>query len=327
MIASSPAGAAPFFSAAGRHQRELILAAALLGAAAAFALQSDAFLSERNLTVILRNSVELAVIAAGMTIVIVLGGIDVSVGGIFAVSAIVMGRAWQAELPEPVVVAACLAAGAALGAFNGFVIARSKAPPIIATLGSMYVFVAILFLVIGGTWISGLPNTLSFLVRGAVLGIPVAVVVIAATYVLVWLLLRRMPWGRRVVAIGCDEKAARLAGVAVERTKVQAYALLGLLAGLAAVLYVARLRNVEVTLGTSVAMEAIAAVILGGASIRGGVGSLLGTLLGVFFIKVMQNGLVIVGVSSLWETVVIGALLLVVVGADAWTSRRRGLTP
>lgn len=326
MLDPTGTGLAPSLRAAGRFQREIVLAIALLGAAAVFAAQSDAFLSERNLTIILRNSVELAVIAAGMTIVIILGGIDVSVGGVFAVAAIAIGRVWQAGWPEPVVVAAGLAAGAALGAFNGLVIARTKAPPIIATLGSMYVFIAALFLIIGGAWISGLPNTLAFLVRGALLGLPAALWIIVAVYGVAWLMLRRTPWGRRVVAIGCDERAARLVGVPVGRTKVQAYALLGLLAGVAAVLYVARLRNVEVTLGASVAMEAIAAVILGGASIRGGVGSLLGALLGVFFIKVMQNGLVLTGVSSLWETVVIGALLLLVVGFDAWSGRRRGLT-
>ena len=115
-------------------------------------------------------------------------------------------------------------------------------------------------------------------------------------------------------------------GVRVERVKIQAYALLGLLAGVAAVLYVARLRNVEVNVGTNVALEAIAATVLGGASIRGGVGSLLGALLGVLFIKVMQNGLVLVGISSLWETVVIGGLLLIVLAADAM-ARPGGMTP
>ena len=198
-------------------------------------------------------------------------------------------------------------------------IAYTRTPPIIATLGAMYIFIATLFLVIGGTWISGLPNSLSFLVRGAFLGVPAGAWVIAAVYGACWLLLRRMPWGRHVVAVGCDERAARLAGVRVERVKIQAYALLGLLAGVAAVLYVARLRNVEVNIGTNVALEAIAATVLGGASIRGGVGSLLGALLGVLFIKVMQNGLVLVGISSLWETVVIGGLLLIVLA-----SRRHG---
>jgi ribose transport system permease protein/AI-2 transport system permease protein len=305
-------------------RRELVLLAAILLAGAVFAALSEAFLSPRNLTTVLRNSVDLAVIAAGMTIVIILGGIDVSVGGILGVAAICIGRAWQAGWPEPVVAAIGLGAGAALGALNGLVIARTRTPPIIATLGAMYVFVATLFLVIGGTWISGLPNTLSFLIRGAPLGVPAGAWIIAAVYGVCWLMLRRTPWGRRVVAIGCDERAARLVGVRVERTKIEAYALLGLFAGVAAVLYVARLRNVEVNIGTNVALEAIAATVLGGASITGGVGSLLGALLGVVFIKVMQNGLVLIGVSSLWETVVIGGLLIAVLAADALAARRGG---
>ena len=127
---------------------------------------------------------------------------------------------------------------------------------------------------------------------------------------------------QRVVAIGCDEGAARLVGIRVDRTKIQAYALLGLFAGIAAILYVARLRNVEVNIGTNIALEAIAATILGGANIRGGIGSLIGALMGVLFIKMTQNGLVLIGVSSLWETVVIGGLLVVVLILDALETRR-----
>lgn len=295
---------------------------ALVGISLVFASQSEFFFSERNLTTILRNSVDLAVVCAGMTIVIILGGIDVSVGGILAVSAVFIGRAYQMGMPDWVVVPVGLAVGAMLGAVNGYVIAKSRVPPIVATLGTMYIYIAVLFLVIGGVWISGLPGTLSFLVLGEFLGLPAGVWIIGGVYLVCWVLLRHMAWGRHVVAIGCDEAAARLAGLRVDRTKIQAYALLGLLAGFAAVLYVARLRNVEVNIGTNIALEAIAATILGGANIRGAVGSLLGTLLGVLFIKVTQNGLVLIGVSSLWETVIIGGLLIVVLVIDALEERR-----
>jgi ribose transport system permease protein/AI-2 transport system permease protein len=305
-----------------RVGREGLLLGALVVLCAIFASQSEFFLTERNLTTILRNSVDLAVICAGMTIVIILGGIDVSVGGIVAVSAVLIGRAYQMGMPDWVVVPIGLAAGAALGALNGAIISKTRVPPIVATLGTMYIFIAVLFLVIGGVWISGLPNTLSFLVLGEFLGLPAGVYVIAAIYLLSWVLLRCTPWGQRVVAIGCDEVAARLVGIRVDRTKIQAYALLGLFAGVAAVLYVARLRNVEVNIGTNIALEAIAATILGGANIRGGTGSLLGALMGVLFIKMTQNGLVLIGVSSLWETVVIGGLLIVVLVLDAVETRR-----
>lgn len=305
-----------------RIGREGLLLAALALLCVIFASQSEFFLSERNFTTILRNSVDLAVICAGMTIVIILGGIDVSVGGIVAVSAVLIGRAYQMGMPDWVVVPVGLAAGALLGALNGAIISKTRVPPIVATLGTMYIYIAVLFLVIGGVWISGLPNTLSFLVLGDAFGVPSGVFVIGAVYVFSWLLLRWTPWGQRVVAIGCDEVAARLNGIRVDRTKIQAYALLGIFAGIAAVLYVARLRNVEVNIGTNIALEAIAATILGGANIRGGVGSLIGTLMGVVFIKLTQNGLVLIGVSSLWETVVIGGLLIVVLILDALETRR-----
>lgn len=305
-----------------RVGREMFILAALAVLGVVFATYSDAFLSQRNLTTILRNSVDLAVICAGMTIIIIMGGIDVSVGGIVAVSAVLIGRAFQLGLPAYAVVPIGLAAGASLGLLNGLIIARTRVPPIVATLGTMYIFIAVLFLVIGGVWISGLPSTLSFLVLGNILGIPAGLLMIAAAYLICWLLLRRTPWGQHVVAIGCDEAAARLAGIRVDRTKVQAYALLGLLGGLAAILYIARLRNVEVNIGTNIALEAVAAVVLGGANIRGGVGSLIGSLLGVLFIKVTQNGLVLIGISSLWEPVIIGGLLITVLIMDALESRR-----
>lgn len=305
-----------------RFGREGLLLLALVVLCSIFASQSEFFFTERNLTTILRNSVDLAVICAGMTIVIILGGIDVSVGGIVAVSAVLIGRSYQYGMPDWVVVPVGLAAGALLGALNGVIISRTRVPPIVATLGTMYIYIAVLFLVIGGVWISGLPGTLSFLVLGDFMGLPSGLFIIGVIYLLSWLLLRRTPWGRHVVAIGCDEVTARLVGIRVNRTKIQAYALLGLFAGIAAILYVARLRNVEVNIGTNIALEAIAATILGGANIRGGVGSLVGALMGVLFIKITQNGLVLIGVSSLWETVVIGGLLIVVLILDALETRR-----
>ncbi|WP_336057056.1 ABC transporter permease [Nitratireductor sp. CH_MIT9313-5] len=301
--------------------RELALMAAIIVVSIIFASVSPYFLTVNNLVQTMRAGLELAIVSAGMTLVIIMGGIDVSVGGIVAVSAIVIGKAYQAGLPAYLVTPIGLLVGTALGSFNGLVTAKLKVPPIIATLGSMYIFSAIMFLVIGGAWISGLPGTLSPLVNGWLGFIPASALVIAAVYLLAWLLLRKLPFGNHIYAIGCDEQSARLVGINVDRTKVMNYALLGFLAGLAALLYVARLRNVEINIGTTIALEAIAATILGGTNIRGGVGSLLGTLLGVTFIRIMQNGLVLTGVSSLWETVIIGSLLIIVLTADALRNR------
>ncbi|WP_165814812.1 ABC transporter permease [Labrenzia sp. 011] len=301
--------------------RELALIAAIIIVSVIFASASPYFLTVNNLVQTMRAGLELAIISAGMTLVIIMGAIDVSVGGILAVSAIVIGKAYQAGLPVYIVTPAGLMVGTALGAFNGFITAKLKVPPIISTLGSMYIFSAIMFLVIGGAWISGLPGTLSPLINGWVGFVPAAALVIGAVYLLAWVVLRKLSFGSHIYAIGCDEHSARLVGINVDRTKIMTYALLGFLTGLAALLYVARLRNVEINIGTTIALEAIAATILGGTNIRGGVGSLLGTLLGVAFIRIMQNGLVLMGVSSLWETVIIGSLLIVVLTGDALRNR------
>ncbi|WP_164730595.1 ABC transporter permease [Pelagibacterium montanilacus] len=301
--------------------RELALLAAILVAGAYFTLASPYFLSVNNLVQTMRAGLELGIVSAGMTLVIIMGGIDVSVGGILAVSAIVIGKAYQAGLPVYIVSPLGLMAGTALGAVNGFVTTKLKVPPIIATLGSMYIFSAVMFLVIGGSWIAGLPATLSPLVNGWVGFVPAAAIVLFFVYGLMWIILRKLAFGNHIYAIGCDEQAARLVGINVDRTKIATYAMLGFLAGLAALLYVARMRNVEINIGTTIALEAIAATILGGTNIRGGVGSLLGTLLGVVFIRIMQNGLVLTGVSSLWETVIIGSLLIVVLTVDAVRNR------
>ncbi len=301
--------------------REIALLATIVAVGAVFSLASPYFLTVSNLVQTLRAGLELAIVSGGMTLVIIMGGIDVSVGGILAVSAIIIGKAYQAGLPAFAVAPIGLFTGTVLGAFNGVLTAKLKVPPIVATLGSMYVFSAIMFLVIGGAWIAGLPGTLSPLVNGTVGFVPASAIVILAVYLACWVVLRRLPFGRHIYAIGCNEQSARLVGINVDRTKIATYAMLGFPTGLAALLYVARMRNVEINIGTSIAFEAIAATILGGTSIRGGVGSLLGTLLGVVFIRIMQNGLVLVGISSLWETVIIGGLLVIVLTADALASR------
>jgi len=302
-------------------RREAGLAIALIIVGAAFSVSSPFFLTVDNLVTVLRNSVELSVVTAGMTLVIIMGGIDVGVGGIVAVAAIAVGRAYQIGLPDLAAIIVGLCVGLLLGLANGLLCSRVRVPPIIATLGTMYIWLATVFLVLGGSWIAGLPSTLSPLVRGSLLGIPSAVLVIVGVNAICWYVVRQTPFGRHIYAIGCNEAAARLSGIAVDRVKLQAYGFLGLLAGFAAILYVARLRNVEINIGTTVALEAIAATILGGTSIRGGVGSLLGALLGVLCVKIVQNGLILVGVSSLWEPVVIGGLVIAVLVLDA---RERG---
>ena len=192
-----------------------------------------------------------------------------------------------------------------------------RVPPIVGTLGLFGVYRAAVFLVLGGSWLSGLPDGLTVLLGARPLGVPIAVAVIAAAYGLVWIALRRMPFGPHLLSIGNAEERARLSGVAVVRTRFVTFLINGLLCGVAASFYVATYRNVATTVGGTLALEAVAAVVLGGTSITGGSCSLLGTVLGVALLRVVENGLLLSGVPSLWQPVVTGGLLLAVLGAEA----------
>jgi ribose/xylose/arabinose/galactoside ABC-type transport system permease subunit len=218
-------------------------------------------------------------------------------------------------------------AGTCLGMVSGFMIVVGKVPPIIATLGLFGVYRAAIFLLLGGSWISGLPNTLAPLVNSAILGIPVVAVYVLVFYFVGWLILRWFPLGTAVLAVGGNEHAAQLAGVAVGRSKFFVYATTGFLVGFAALLYVARYRNVETSTGGTVALDAIVAAVLGGSSVLGGRANLAGTMMGVVLVRVLQNGFVLAGVPSLWEQVITGSLLLLVLILDAMIERSVRLQP
>jgi AI-2 transport system permease protein len=212
--------------------------------------------------------------------------------------------------------------GTAFGLLSGSLIVLGKVPPIIATLGLFGVYQSAIFLLLGGSWISGLPNTLGPVVNSSFFGIPVVAIYIVALYLVGWVILRWLPLGTAILAVGGNERAARLSGIAVDRSKFFVYAFTGLLVGVAALLYVARYRNVETSTGGSVALDAIVAAVLGGASVLGGRANLLGTMLGVLLVRLLQNGFVLSGVPSLWEQVMTGGLLLVVLVFDAVAGRQ-----
>jgi len=240
-----------------------------------------------------------------------MGGIDVTVGVVLGLAAIGVGNLlliganpWLAAAAGPVI-------GLVLGLLTGAVVVFGRIPAIVATIGLLGVYRTAIFVVLGGSWLSGLPPTL-----GAVFGarlfdaVPVSLIVIAAAYATAFLALRRTPFGLHLLAIGDNEERARLAGVPVRRVRLAGYAISGALCGVAAIFYVTTYRNVEMTVGSTLALDAIAAVVLGGTSIVGGRASLLGTALGVLLIRILQNGFTIVGMPSLWQPVVTGALLL-----------------
>jgi ribose/xylose/arabinose/galactoside ABC-type transport system permease subunit len=293
-------------------RREVSLALACLIAAGLFQAFSPYFLTLANFTTILRNSVELLLVSLGMSFILAAGGIDIAVGGVLGISAIFIG--WSVEAGWPVGATLVLGplVGTCLGTVSGLVVVVGKVPPIIATLGLFGIYRSAMFLLFGGNWISGLPNTLGLIVNTSVAGIPIIAIYVLVFYVIGWLILRWLPLGTAILAVGGNESAARLSGVAVDQAKFFVYALTGLLVGFSALLYVARYRNVETSTGGTVALDAIVAAVLGGSSVLGGRVNLLGTLLGVFLVRLLQNGFVLAGVPSLWEEVITGVLLLLV---------------
>ena len=301
--------------------RELTLLTACVLVAVAASAASPYFATVDNLSTVLRNSVELMMVGLGMTLLLAMGGIDVSIGMVLGLAALGTGALVGAGYGPLLPILAGPAVGALLGLLTGAVVVLGGIPAIVATLGLLGVFRAAIFLLLNGRWLSGLPPTLTNILSSDLLGVPIASIVIAAMYLAFWVALRHTPYGPHLLAIGNDEQKARLSGVTVRRVRIATFLVSGLLAGVAAVFYVSTYRNVVTTVGGNIALEAIAAAVLGGTSITGGGCSLLGTALGVVLIRLLQNGLVLVGVPSLWQTVVTGALVLLVLSGEAMRGR------
>ncbi|TIP38248.1 MAG: ABC transporter permease [Mesorhizobium sp.] len=285
--------------------REWSLLVACLLAIAIFSVASPHYATPGNAVTVLRNSVELLLIGLGMTLLLAMGGIDVSIGIVMGLAAIAIGRILGAD-GSPYV---ALVAGPLVGALLGCVTA------------AVVVYRTAVFALLGGQWLSGLPSSLTDLLATTVLGIPVPALVIAVAYLTVWLALRRTPYGLHLLAIGNSEEKARLSGIPVIKVRFLTFVISGVLTGIAATFYVATYRNVEMSIGSTSALDAIAAVILGGTSILGGRCSLLGTVLGVLLLRILQNGLLLIGVPSLWQPVVTGVLIIGVLGFEAVSNR------
>ncbi|MFD9898982.1 ABC transporter permease [Mesorhizobium sp. NPDC059025] len=301
--------------------RELILLAACVVLTIAFASASPVFATPENAATIMRNSVELLLIGLGMTLLLAMGGIDVSIGVVMGLSAIAVGRALGAGLDPALAAVIGPLTGALLGLVTAAVVVLGRIPAIVGTLGLLGIYRTAIFVVLGGQWLSGLPTSLTEMLGAGLGGVPLSFWMIALAYLAVWLALRRTPFGLHLLAIGNSEEKARLAGISVTRVRFAAFVISGMLAGLAATFYVATYRNVEMSTGSTLALDAIAAVVLGGTSILGGRCSLIGTVLGVLLLRILQNGLLLVGVPSLWQTVVTGGLLIAVLSLEVLAGR------
>jgi ribose transport system permease protein len=292
---------------------------------------SDKFLTKENgLNVLLQISMNLCV-SLGMTMVILSGGIDLSVGSVLALAGAVGAGLLKNGFPMPrfgVVlqftvfgsVLASLLVGTALGLFNGLAITRFRLPPFIATLGMLSVARGLTQLWTKGFPITGLGPSFGFLGTGHVMGIPTPVCISAVLVFITVLIARSTSFGRYVYAVGGNEKAAKLSGVRVNRLKLGVYALGGALAGVGGVLLTSRLDSATPNAGIGDELNSIAAVVIGGTSLNGGRGSIWGTVLGCLIIGLLNNGLVLWGVSPFWQQVIKGLVILAAVALDRLTS-------
>ncbi len=310
MLASALPHAEPAPRIRLRVTHEGILAAFLALEIALFALQGNRFLSQESLLQVMRQAVVVGLLALALTPVIVSGGIDLSVGSLMGLSAVVLGTLWRdAGLPPGAAAALVLALGALAGGLNALLVTMLRIPPLIVTLGTLSLFRGLAEGITGGYEnYTGFPK--SFLAAGEGLQRPLFVAV-AAAY---WIFLHRSALGRGLVAIGFSPEGARHAGIPVRRHLFLVYVLSGAVASLAAVISVAQLGQAKADAGLGVELTAIAAVVLGGTSIFGGRGTVHGTLLGLFAITVLEHGMLWNFLPAELAKVLVGVLLLVAVG-------------
>jgi ribose transport system permease protein len=291
---------------------------ALIAVCIGLAFLSPNFLSVSNSFDVMRQVSINAVIAFGMTLTILLGGIDLSVGSILAVSSVLAAMTMKGGHGAGVAAGIALLAGAAMGSLNGVVIAKGKVAPFIATLGTMTLLRGAALVLSNGSPISGFPSQLFAMLGGGYVArlIPVPVVLMLAMFAVFWFVLTRTVFGRHVYATGGNAEAAKLSGVNTDRVQILVYTVSGAMAALAGVILTSRLDSAQPTAGVGYELDAITAVVLGGTSLAGGRGWIFGTLVGALLIGVLNNGLNLMGVSAFYQQVVKGSVILLAVLLD-----------
>lgn len=277
---------------------------------------SPHFLTVSNLLNIALQSSINAVLAFGITFVIITSGIDLSIGSILAMSSVTMGLTIAGGYGVFTGITVGLIVGAILGYVNGFIITKLDIAPFIVTLGMMSIARGLALVITKGFPISGMPDSLRILGKGSLLGIPVPVVITFIIFGISYLLLQYTRFGRHIYAIGGNEEATRLSGINVSRVKVLVYVWCGAMAGIAGIILTARLNSAQPIAGMGYELDAIAASVIGGVSLAGGIGTAQGTILGALIIGVLRNGLNLLNVSSFWQQVVIGSVVIGAVAID-----------
>jgi ribose transport system permease protein len=307
-----------------RYGREIGLPVIVVALTALFAANSEVFFSLPNFRNIGVSAAALAAVSFGQTFAILTAGLDLSVGSIVALVSIV-GAIVMRDHGIAAGLAASLVTGAGVGLVNGIVITRLKVVPFIATLAMMSIVSGLALSLSGGVAVTGVPGAFADLAYELVLGIPVPVIIALMVLLVALLVLQYTRLGRRIYAVGGNEEAARLSGIQIGAVKVAAYVFSGICAAVGSIILTARVASGQPSLGTTLPLESVAAVVLGGVSLFGGRGSVVGVAFGVLFVSILSNGLNLLNVPSYTQMMVIGGALILAVALDqAFIGSRMG---
>ncbi|HHT0391926.1 ABC transporter permease [Raoultella planticola] len=284
-----------------------------------FSFLSPVFFTIPNLLNILQQSSINALIALGMTLVIISGGIDLSVGPAAALSAVLGATMMVAGVPVPLAILATLGIGAICGVFSGSLVAYAGLQPFIVTLGGLSLFRAIALIYTGGNPVFGIPTEFRSLINSEIFGIPTPIVIVAVIALVLWTVMNKTPLGEYILAVGGNEEAARVAGVPVKRTKVTVFVISGTLASLASLILIGRLGAAEPTIGNLWELDAIAAAAIGGASLMGGKGSVVGTIIGAIILGALRNGLTLLNIQAFYQLLATGLIIIIAMLIDRAT--------
>lgn len=282
----------------------------------AFSLLNGNFVRTNNLITILQQSSHVAILAYAETLVIITGGIDLSLGSILGLSGVVVGKLLLAGAPIPLAVLGALTVGGLCGLLNGFLVAKAKLVPFIATLGMQNIARGVAYVVTNSLPISGLPEDFYYIGGGKIGIIPVPVVVMLVLAAMFSFMMNKCTLGRRIYAMGSNREAARLSGIKNDRTEIGVFAIGGVMAGIVGVILASRVVSSQPNAGVGYESDAIAAAIIGGTSPSGGSGTILGTVIGALTIAALKNGLNILQVNAFWQQVAIGIVIIVAVFID-----------
>ena len=282
----------------------------------AFSLLNGNFVRTNNLITILQQSSHVAILAYAETLVIITGGIDLSLGSILGLSGVVVCKLLLAGAPIPLAVLGALTVGGLCGLLNGFLVAKAKLVPFIATLGMQNIARGVAYVVTNSLPISGLPEDFYYIGGGKIGIIPVPVVVMLVLAAMFSFMMNKCTLGRRIYALGSNREAARLSGIKNDRTEIGVFAIGGVMAGIVGVILASRVVSSQPNAGVGYESDAIAAAIIGGTSPSGGSGTILGTVIGALTIAALKNGLNILQVNAFWQQVAIGIVIIVAVFID-----------